>query len=46
MIPIQLNDITSKRLEIRAVGEGTTIQRLVEDLILKGQAEPRAKGIQ
>lgn len=43
MIHIRLNDTTHKRLKIRAVQGDTTIQRLVEDLILKSLAKPGAK---
>jgi predicted HicB family RNase H-like nuclease len=35
MIHIRLDDKTHKRLKIKAVQEDTSIQKLVEDLILK-----------
>jgi hypothetical protein len=45
MIHIRLNNKTHKRLKIRAVREDTTIQKLVEDLILKSLADPQAKEV-
>jgi len=43
MIHIRLDDVTHKRLKIEAVQKDTTIQKLVEDLILQSFAKSHAK---
>jgi len=43
MIHIRLDEKTHKRLKIKAVQSDTTIQKLVEDLILKSLAKSQAK---
>jgi predicted HicB family RNase H-like nuclease len=43
MTRIRLDDKTHKRLKIMAVREDTSIQKLVEPLILKGLAKSRVK---
>jgi predicted DNA binding CopG/RHH family protein len=45
MIHIRLDDTTHKRLKIEAVQEGTTIQRMVEDLILQKLSRSRTREI-
>jgi predicted HicB family RNase H-like nuclease len=43
MIHIRLDNKTHRRLKIKAVKEDTTVQKLVEDLILESIVTPRAK---
>jgi len=45
MIHIRLDDKTHKRLKVRAVQWDTTIQKLVEDLILESFVKSRDKGV-
>lgn len=43
MIHIRLDEATHKRLKIEAVYRDTTVQNLVEELILKNIVGPQAK---
>lgn len=43
MIHIRLDEATHKRLKIEAVYRDTTVQSLVEELILKNIAGPQVK---
>lgn len=45
MIHIRLDDKTRKRLKLEAVQKDTTIQKLVEDLILQSFAKSRLKEV-
>ena len=44
MIHIRLDSHTHKRLKMEAVQKETSIQKMVEDLILKSISKPQAKG--
>lgn len=45
MIHIRLDEATHKRLKLVAVHRDTTIQSLVEELILKNITSPRAEDV-
>lgn len=45
MIHIRLDDRTHKRLKLKAVHHDTTVQNLVEQLILSSLEKSRAKGV-
>ena len=45
MIHIRLDDKTHKRLKMDAVHQDTTVQNLVEKLILNGLIKSRAKDV-